>query len=131
MSTRLALILILVVQQFSLPAVLALWMPADCDMMSCCRVVETTTCCGERTVEIQCGKSGGACVCDQEPGRSETPVPAVPTADSTGPAVAILPCEVTVAGERSHGSRVTGPGTTGPPIRSHNTRQAFLGTWRT
>ena len=131
MVTRLALILALAVQHLSLPALLARWMPAECEATLCCQVVEQTTCCGEQIVEIRCGETDGTCLCGLEPGRSETPIPTLPTTDSTELALALLPCEVAVAIEWPDTARVTRPGTVERPFRSHNTDQALLGVWRT
>jgi hypothetical protein len=131
MLIRLALILAFVVPQFALSALLSNWMPAECEATSCCRVVEQETCCGDEVVEIQCGETGNTCLCGLEPDGSETPIPTLPTRDSTVPALALLPRAATIAMERLDAARVTRPGTVERPFRSHNSQQALLGVWRT
>jgi hypothetical protein len=131
MFTRLALILVLIMPQLSLAAIVTRRMPAECRATSCCEVVETTTCCGKRTVEVRCGMSGGDCRCDQQPDRSDDPVPALPATDSTGLVFSLLPQNATVAFGRPERSRVNRAGATGPFVQPHNTRQAFFGLWRT
>ncbi len=130
MLTRLALILALALQPLSLAALLTPGLPAECEAMLCCQVVEKTTCCGEQVVELQCGKTDGTCFCGRESGRSGMPVPMLPTTDSTELALSLLLCDVTVTMNWPHSARVTRPGTCGRPFRSHNSHQALLGVWR-
>ena len=130
MPIRILIALALLLQQLALPAVASRTGDDTSDEASCCKLIETVTCCGDRVVERRCGKTGGACVCGVERD-DESPIPAIPRSDQRGsPEIAFV----------AHAGNGFSPATASracvrwTPLarhRAHNETQALLCIWRT
>jgi hypothetical protein len=130
MTIRLILIVTILLQQLALPAVgSSAALGVKCDEPSCCRIIDTTTCCGEVVQEIRCGKTGGECLCHFQPDDSE-PAPKAPRPTDR---LETAPVFVTLVGNgfdvpvaRHVRTLPASPAIT----RSHNETQALLCIWR-
>jgi hypothetical protein len=130
MSLRLLLILTVLVQQLSLPAVLLGTGAERCTTTGCCDVVQTTTCCGEVVEEMRCHKSGGACLCATS--SHEPEAPALPGPPDRGDLVSLFiasaaGCMLEPVGATSVSVRPASM----TIRRSHNETRALLCIWRT
>jgi len=134
---RLLLILTLLWQPFAALGIAGARAPGSAEHaceISCCQVVERTTCCGEQIAAEYCARSGGACSCVASPERQPTPRPEVPLTRSHYEVVFLVSAErPELMWEAMTVARPTGPTGCGALIagRSHNVQQAFLGIWRT
>ena len=129
---RLLLILTLALQPALLQAGGRLLLPALCESISCCEVVETTVCCDEVVIETACGESKEVCVCGIEPGRPESPAPASLVRSSFEVLLTLAPRPTGV--ELDWQPAASDRWRVGPierTVRSHNTQQALLGVWQT
>ena len=135
MFARFAVILALVLQQVSFAAVVRPGTERGHEGMSCCQVVQATTCCGETVVEVVCSISQGPCECVAQSGPTRAPVPPAPVparTDSAAAAIAAFLSDSKVAF-----SALTLRIPTWQPhvrrlgLRTHNQQLALLGVWRT
>jgi len=134
MFVRLLLILTLVWQPVSVSALAApAEREADCETSACCRVIETTTCCGLRTVERVCSRSGGECRCGYAP-QERDPAPKAP-APQTGSERTLVPAPASIVGlvvaPAPVVSRPTAQDPRGAAPTDHQRALALLGVWRT
>lgn len=129
MPLRFLLILTVLVQQLALPVMLLGAGEDRCTATGCCDVVRTTTCCGEVVEEMQCRKSGGACMCATS--SHEPAAPFAPGQDR-GDLVSLFIAPPA-------GSTLEPIGASSVPVRpasmairrSHNETRALLCIWRT
>ena len=131
MAIRFLLILTLLAPQMALASSLrSTTARVRCYEPACCRVVETTTCCGETVRTMQCVKSGGECRCGiEEHDSSTTPEPIAPP---TRVEMTFLPAPlVDGAVHTTTIVRAMPRWTALSVVRDHNTKLAFLGVWRT
>ena len=131
MTTRAILILMLLLQQLAMPvAAAAAHHAKDCTRTDCCRVVETTNCCGETVREMRCGMTDSPdCRCGLDADHSRT----TPVAPRLGerldtPLVACTAFAWTISTPRPDRPRINAATPNQPP---HHNTQPLLYIWRT
>ncbi|MEQ9616543.1 MAG: hypothetical protein RLN60_00745 [Phycisphaerales bacterium] len=134
---RSLLILALLWQPFAVFGTVGFGAPGDgvhgCEM-SCCQIVERTSCCGERVTDEFCAKSGGACTCVGAPVREPQPRPEAPLSRVAYELVFLASVERPAIAWASIDSSHLPVALTSRHVasgRTHNEQQAFLGIWRT
>ncbi|MHC4975503.1 MAG: hypothetical protein ACYTF7_02720 [Planctomycetota bacterium] len=136
MLSRLILILILVWQPLTLLPTGALALTAsECAPSVCHVLLERVSCCGERTVEKVCVKSGGECLCVSAPLEEPDTQPVYPQPRAERDSPVAITDQLQRAGVRVAVDpmvrRTRGSLLLNLQGRTHNEIQALLGIWRT